>query len=80
MSTLFIQFILVLCVLAQVRAEVIREDLVTHEGCVGAKLGDRVLFHYSFHFQNDTLGPELRKYIKSYIQCMHDDVTKCIYH
>ena len=65
MSTLFIQIILVLCVLTQVRAETVREDIVTHEACVGAQLGDRVLFHYSFRFQNDTTGPVLRKYIKS---------------
>jgi len=65
MSNLFIQLIFVLtvfCVISQVIAEEVAEDTMTYEGCVGAKLGDRVLFHYSFIFQNDTVGPTLRKY------------------
>jgi len=64
MSNLFIQFIFVLtvfCVISQAIADSAAEDTLSHDGCVGAKLEDRVLFHYSFTFQNDTAGPALRR-------------------
>lgn len=36
------------------------EDVLTHANCVGARLGDHILFHYNTQFQNGSSGPSIK--------------------